>query len=862
MSKDSNNTSSNEAEFQQAVKEFDSKNYEKVKKLCEKLVSKNPKDDRALALRGLNFYYLGESEKAEKSLKDALKANIRSGVAWHFYAIFYKEKGNYSKAMQSYTQALRNAPNNINIIRDLSYMHLYLRQLNSFVEKCRLGLETKPGLFINWVSFAFACTLVKDYKSALIALNTFQEREIYSLGRAEKHELRIFYAMILNKAGKYKECVDYLIKNENEFIDKPLVYEMIIKNSFLSKDYETGINYCILNLKKNYDNIDTFIMYFNMKVNQKDFNFKCYDDFLSIGENFKYQQKLLEILSEIKKLFPKSKILSKFELAFNQGEQFKEIFDKYFTTQLEKTIPSFFINVKFIYQLQGYKIKIIQEVLEKYLQQIETENHLKFPLDTPLQKSWVFFYSGEHFLFQGDLEKSISYINRAIDLTPSVVEFYMTLARVFKHSYMLNESEEAFNKSRLLDVGDRYLNAKMSKIYCQNEKVEKSVETMKEFVGDTLSEESINSYQNLCYINECGNSYLFANKILHSHYLFHYMIKIFVDILHDQVDFYNFCLRRNMLRDLYQTIIYFDNLSKNKYVHLALSKLNLIYSYLTYYQLQSQNNDTEYKKLEDNLKKELEELKKENIQSPSVENNFNPNTNVELKYQFTTIKDLLKNIEEDFYIMLTKLQKISEDYEIHYLCVKFFLIKNKTLMALKSLKFLVDKIKININNKSKNYFLPLSIDLMKKFVEKNEKNINENILNKIKEIISIYEKNEKEKEKENDALKFKENENSDENKVILMKFKLYEKGKFCKDEENLKIISDTIDSLDKNTMRRWSCNKVYDLVIFSGLFLDQEEKKIIRNKIKNKMKLTGADDENILKEFKRNINFYEDKKFN
>ena len=162
----------NNPEFQIALREFDSKRYEKVEKLCNKIIAKNPKDDQALSLKGLSYLYLKKPEEGEKIIKEAIKVNMKSAVAWHFYALFHKEQGNYSQAMKSYNRALKQAPTNFNIIRDLSYMQLYLRQLNSFVETCRLGIDNKPGVLLNWVSFAFGCTLIKDYRSALTALKS------------------------------------------------------------------------------------------------------------------------------------------------------------------------------------------------------------------------------------------------------------------------------------------------------------------------------------------------------------------------------------------------------------------------------------------------------------------------------------------------------------------------------------------------------------------------------------------------------------------------------------------------------------------------------------------------------------------
>ena len=171
----------NNPEFQLALKEFDANRYDKVEKLCDEMISKNPKDDQALALKGLNYYFLQKPELGEKTIKEALKANFKSAVAWHFYAIFHKESGNYSQAMKSYNKALNFSPTNINIIRDLSYMQLYLKQIDSFVETCKLGVDNKPGLIINWVELAFAYTLVKNYRNALTVLNSAEK-----LGKKKK----------------------------------------------------------------------------------------------------------------------------------------------------------------------------------------------------------------------------------------------------------------------------------------------------------------------------------------------------------------------------------------------------------------------------------------------------------------------------------------------------------------------------------------------------------------------------------------------------------------------------------------------------------------------------------------------------
>ena len=139
---------------------------------------------------------------------------------------------------------------------------------------------------------------------------------------------------------------------------------------------------------------------------------------------------------------------------------------------------------------------------------------------------------------------------------------------------MIDKCILAFNKGRLLDVGDRYLNAKMSKIYIREGDIEKSTEIMKEFVGEPLTEENIKFSETLWYLNECGCSYLTKKNILKSHYCFKNVVDVFLGIIKDQVDFYNFCLRRYMLKDLSMDSLTREKL--DKYYDNVLTKEQII----------------------------------------------------------------------------------------------------------------------------------------------------------------------------------------------------------------------------------------------------------------------------------------------
>ena len=195
---------------------------------------------------------------------------------------------------------------------------------------------------------------------------------------------------------------------------------------------------------------------------------------------------------------------------------------------------------------------------------------------------------------------------------------------------------------------------------------------------------------------------------------------------------YNFSFRRFMLKDLYNSIAFLDNIAQNKYLIKALIKIDLIYNYLK----ANENN----KELEEKFKKEYDKMKED----------------FQLKeYEYKSIPELITLIEKDFYDVLIKLQKISNDDEIHYLCVKYFLKKEKLLMAIKSVKYLsknknsfyyiegVNLIKLYLEEKKdKLKGKEIIVDLTKDYIKDTNEIVENTVENKFENIKNtLYKKN-------------------------------------------------------------------------------------------------------------------------
>ncbi|MCQ2819432.1 MAG: hypothetical protein MJ252_19390 [archaeon] len=796
--------------FQEAMKLFDNKDYKACKKACDKILDKNPSNTEGLALKGLTLYYLKEKEEGKKLINQAIKTNFKSSIAWHFYAIFHREENNNPQALKCYIQAYKNDPTNFNVIRDISYIQLFLRQLNSFETYSKIAVDVKPNIPANWITYSLANALIKNYDLAERILELAENTMKDTLKKNEIHEMRIFGATLREMNGNYEDALKYLLESKEYIIDTPIYYEKIIKNAFLSKKYETGIEYCYKFFENNPENANILVHLLNMKLNsinsEKDALFKNYNDILSIQEDNKNLKEISEIINDLIQKYPKSKMLARVDLAVSMGDEFKDKFEKYLIKNINQTLPSCYINVKFIYKNQTFKINIIQNFLNQIEKSINEKKEITPELKSQIHFAWFYFYCSLHYCALNKNEEALININKATDISPTVVEFYMAKAKILRRCGMTEESALFLEKAKKLDCGDRYLSAKHAKILTRRGEIEKGVTVMKEFVREPLDEDNMEYYQCFWHQIECANAFLQKGKLIHAYVLLKYMLKHFHSMYEDQSDFYNFSLRKFMVNDLYRTLLHLDKIYNNKNVFETLSKLDLLYNYVKYLK--------EVKKIEDSYfaeeKKEAEEF------------GFK-------KMKFESVDGALKDIEEEFVKVLKNVQSITQNEMIHFYCVKYFLIKDKFLMALKSMKYL-------LKNKKTSFACCASLKLFKAYAEKHpEKISHENFKGKVEDIL-------------------KENITSWEEKDLLKKieYTIYEKGEYNKENlqsENIKAFFNQTKEELRGT-KNVKINNFYSWVRL--YFTDQNEFDKIKEELRNKIKVEASEEE-----IKKDCDFYE-----
>lgn len=109
---------------------------------------------RALFLSGF-----GRQEEAIAEVKKILFKNLANFTCWHAMGIIYRKVPDLEQAKKAYQNALKYAPENENVMRDLCNINIHLRDFEGFLEMRRQILLKDATKNENWASFIIALFL-------------------------------------------------------------------------------------------------------------------------------------------------------------------------------------------------------------------------------------------------------------------------------------------------------------------------------------------------------------------------------------------------------------------------------------------------------------------------------------------------------------------------------------------------------------------------------------------------------------------------------------------------------------------------------------------------------------------------------
>ena len=107
----------------------------------------------------------------------------------------------------------------MNILGDLALLTIQLRRYLAYVDARFSILRTAPRLRRNWIGLAVAQHLAGQFTEADRTLTNYEEmlREVPEK-EFDFSEVILYHAMILDEAGEYERCLDFLGQHAGDIL--------------------------------------------------------------------------------------------------------------------------------------------------------------------------------------------------------------------------------------------------------------------------------------------------------------------------------------------------------------------------------------------------------------------------------------------------------------------------------------------------------------------------------------------------------------------------------------------------------------------------------------------------------------------
>ncbi|KAI9352659.1 NMDA receptor-regulated protein 1-domain-containing protein [Obelidium mucronatum] len=538
--------------MRQVAKFHDNKQHKKGLKTAETILKKFPEHGEALAMKALFLSGLDRREEAHEVVKKAIKNDIGNHVCWHAYGLIHRAEKNYEEVIKCYTQALRIDKENLGIFRDFASMQVQLRNMEAFVEACLSIILLRPTVKQFWLSLAASFHLSNDLDGAIQAMKNYHDLFMTYVEKGveyENSEIHLYRAMLLEESGDLKGALEMLDSNEKSILDKRSVKEtrarLLLEMGEL-KQAEIAYKTLFKTNPDSYSALEglqkTKGLYYDLDEDKTNSLFELFEDLVDEHR--------------------RSNALKRIPLNYASGERFSRMADSFLRFNFQKGVPSLFMSVRALYVDQG-NLEKIQELCMSYVKNLNAHSTFGEPapssgddeddiqvVEPPSAILWVYYYLAQHFDFLGDRTKALEYINLAIDHTPTLVELFMTKARILKHAGDVKQAMDVMNYGRNLDLQDRCINSKAVKYMLRAGNIEEAEKTIILFCrvdsADKLND--LVDMQCTWFAYESAMAYIGRGDYGRALKKFNTIEKFFYDIYDDQFDFHTYSIRKATMR--------------------------------------------------------------------------------------------------------------------------------------------------------------------------------------------------------------------------------------------------------------------------------------------------------------------------
>ncbi|XP_014249372.1 N-alpha-acetyltransferase 15, NatA auxiliary subunit-like [Cimex lectularius] len=524
--------------FKRILKCYEHKQYKNGLKFAKQILanSKFAEHGETLAMKGLTLNCLGRKEEAYEHVRRGLRNDLKSHVCWHVYGLLQRSDKKYDEAIKCYRNALKWEKDNIQILRDLSLLQIQMRDLEGYRDTRYQLFMLRPTQRASWISFAMAYHLLKDYEMALKILDSFRKTLVSGCYDYEHSELLLYQNMVIQESGDLEGALKHLTECESQICDKLSVEETFAQLYLMLEKYEEAEVQIRKLLAHNPENTG----YYNM---------------LGKALKLKTDEEQIELLLDLVEKNPKTLVPRRLILNYAQGEVFQVSVDKYLRTGLRKGVPPLFVDVRSLYK-DCNKAQIVENLVLAYKDSLERISLFPTRLDAnddvpepPSTLLWTYYFLAQHYDFFRQTEKALKYINIAIEHTPTLIELFVTKARIYKHAGDVFKAYHWVDEAQALDTADRYINSKCAKYMLRANLIKEAEEICSKFTREGVSAmENLNEMQCMWFQTECALAYQRLENWGEALKKCHEVERHFSEIIEDQFDFHTYCMRKMTLR--------------------------------------------------------------------------------------------------------------------------------------------------------------------------------------------------------------------------------------------------------------------------------------------------------------------------
>ncbi|KAI0659393.1 NMDA receptor-regulated protein 1a [Cubamyces menziesii] len=555
--------------FKEVLHYYEDRQLKKGLKTADTILKKFPNHGETLCMKGLILTHMGRREEGLELVKQGIRYDLTSHICWHVFGLIQKGQKNYEEALKSYTQALKFDKDNINILRDAAHLQTQLRHYDALVETRHTLLRLRPQLRQNWIALAVAYTLIGNLTEAKHVLEQF-ERIVKNVPDydVEMSEVLLYHVRILEDLGEDTEALALLDSSAKSRMIVDRVAIMEHRARILSKLGKPEAQEAWQGLLE--QNPDCYDYYKGFLSNRG-------VDLDAITDENRAQA--LEIMNDFSEQFRRAAAPRRIALTVATGDKFKELFEPYLRSRLAKGIPSVFTDLKALYR-DPSKRETIESVAHALLDSLTHAPDAPCPSSIdPTMYIWTLYFLAQHHSHLGRHDRALALLDTALTHTPTLPELYMFRGRVLKRAGDPYGAARWMDQARLLDLQDRFLNARCGKYRLRAGLIDEAGEVFGLFTKKDAPSpaQDLEDMQSLLYLTEEADAQLRIGNYAMALKKYVAIQKVFDDFEDDQFDFHGYSVRKFTINIYLNMLKWEDTLrSHPAYVHAAIGASRIL----------------------------------------------------------------------------------------------------------------------------------------------------------------------------------------------------------------------------------------------------------------------------------------------